>query len=191
MKKATLCGVAFFLAGFLAGRLFSLRDGFFHAVGWGSTIRGRAEAETDAEAEPEPGPEGRRRRGGGEVAPGARQLLRPGSRLQTIASGQNSECGVGKQIRAQSDPNRRSGRSQIRAAIRAGPQSEPNRRSGRSKIRAADPGCFLSKTSPADWSHGAACRPGPGRSPPGSARRSGRAPAPEPRHSIATGRGSR
>ena len=105
----------------------------------------------------------------------------------------------------QSDPNRRSGRSQIRAAIRSEPQirvqsdpgrrfglqSDPNRRFGRSKIRAADPGCFLSKTSPADWSHGAACRPGPGRSPPGSARRSGRAPAPEPRHSIATGRGSR
>lgn len=81
------------------------------------------------------------------------------------------------QIRAQSDP----GRNQSRAAIRAEPQ-----------IRAQqDPGRPFSKTSPAGRHCGAACRPGPGRSPPGSAHRSERAPAPEPRHSIATGRGSR
>lgn len=40
----------------------SLRGGFFHAVGWGGTVRGRAGAETDAEAEP--GPEGRKQKGG-------------------------------------------------------------------------------------------------------------------------------
>lgn len=185
-----------------AGWLFSLRGGFFHAVGWGGTVRGRAGAETDAEAEP--GPEGRGRGRGCPRCETVAPTGKPASNNRLEAKfGMRSRKADSGAVRSglQSDPNRRFGprqdpgcrfgRSKIRVAIRSGPQSDPNRRFGRSQIRAADPGCFLSKTSPADWIHGAACRPGPGRSPPGSARRSGRAPAPEPRHSIATGRGSR
>lgn len=180
MKKATLCRVAFFLR-------VSLRGGFF-LCGVAFFMRSGGEAQSEAG-------QGRRlmrrrnrdRRDGSERAADTEGRGRGCPKCETVAPtgkpASNNRLGAkfGMRSRKTDSGAARSGRSKIRAAIRSEPQ-----------IRAQqDPGRFLSKTSPADWIHGAACRPGPGRSPPGSARRSERAPAPEPRHSIATGRSSR
>lgn len=96
----------------------SLRGGFFHAVGWGGTVRGRAGAETDAEAEP--GPEGRKRKGGryGEAGAGAR-LPQVRDRCS------DREAGFKQSPRGKirnTEPENRFGRSQIRTAIRSEPQ---------------------------------------------------------------------